>query len=46
MTHMLQIRQYAYHQPLIREGQFGLACGGAGIEPVFPMENFLLVSIQ
>ncbi|KAJ9680112.1 hypothetical protein PVL29_019408 [Vitis rotundifolia] len=34
----IQIRQYAYH-PVIREGQFVLACGGGGvgIEAVYPM---------
>ena len=41
MTHMLQIRQYADHHPVIRQGQFVLACGGAGIVPVFPTQNFL-----
>ena len=41
MTHMLQIRLYVDHHPVIRQGQFVLVCGGAGIEPVFPMQNFL-----
>ena len=38
MAHMLQIGQYACY-PVIREGQFVLACGGGGvrIEVVFPM---------
>ncbi|KAJ9680583.1 hypothetical protein PVL29_019793 [Vitis rotundifolia] len=38
---LIQIRRYAYHHPVIRQGQLVLACGGAGIEPVFPMQNFL-----
>uniref|UniRef100_F6GV97 Yippee domain-containing protein n=1 Tax=Vitis vinifera TaxID=29760 RepID=F6GV97_VITVI len=38
---LIQIRQYADHHPVIRQGQFVLACGGAGLEPVFPTQNFL-----
>ncbi|KAJ9680585.1 hypothetical protein PVL29_019795 [Vitis rotundifolia] len=40
-NNLIQIRQYADDHPVIREGQFVLACGGAGMEPVFPMQNFL-----
>ena len=37
MAHMLQIRLHAYH-PVIREGQFVLACGGGlGIQVEFQM---------
>ncbi|XP_034709486.1 uncharacterized protein LOC117932366 [Vitis riparia] len=35
------IRLYVDHHPVIRQGQFVLVCGGAGIEPVFPVQNFL-----